>query len=146
MQFAGSAASSWFTTAAIAAAGIAAAKSRSDSGKLSNIQFQQQAQQEADASRDREIERRRRLVSALSAQNAEAGASGATPGIGSRSAIALSDARRSAYEDIADRASSGRRSLLLRLSGREAKNQGNLAAFGTLLGTSTDVLKSWPKK
>jgi hypothetical protein len=140
MQAAGAAAGSWLTYATIAA-GALSAKSSIDAGKLTSIQYQEQAKQEADASRDREIERRRRLVTALASQNAEAGAGGATIGLGSRSAIALSDARRASYETLADRASTGRRSLLLRLSGKEAKNQGNLNALSTLLGTAADVSK-----
>lgn len=132
--------------ALIAGAGVAAASSQVAAGKMRNIEYKEQAQQEQDAARDREIDRRRRLVSALASQNAEAGALGATTGVGSGAAIALTDARRANYESLADRATTNRRSLMLRTAGKFARRQGNAAAVATLLDTGTDVANAWPGK
>lgn len=103
--------------------------------KFQEIQLKEQAQQERDAARDREVERRRRLVQALASQNAEAGAVGAAPGVGSRAAIALADARRANFESLADRASTNRRALLLERAGAEAARQGRYQARAGLIQT-----------
>lgn len=134
----------WVAVGSLLAAGAGGAIAQRRAGQYQDIQYRQQAQQEQDASRDREIDRRRRLVSALASQNAEAGALGAAPGVGSRAAIALTDARRAGYESLADRASTNRRSLLLRSAGREARKQGNLGAFATAAETTAQVIDAWP--
>jgi hypothetical protein len=122
--------------AAVLGAGALQAGQQRRAGALMEIEHKEQAQQETDAARDREIERRRRLVSALAAQNAEAGALGAAPGVGSRAAVAIADAKRASYENLADRASTNRRAITLRTGGREARKQGNLQAGATLLSSA----------
>lgn len=128
----------------IIASGALAASSQRQAGKFQEIEYKERAQAETDAGRDREIDRRRRLVAALASQNAEAGALGAAPGVGSRAAVARADAKRAAYEIGADRASTGRRALLLRSAGREARRQGNYAAVGTLLDTAVGAMETFP--
>ena len=128
------------------ASGVIGAKAQSNAGKAAKIQYQQQARGEETAAKDREIARRRRLVSALASQNAEAGALGITPGVGSRKAIALADAKRASFEGLSDRASTGRRAVMLRSAGKAAQREGNLAAASTLLGTATDTLNAWVPK
>lgn len=131
-------------TALTVAAGATAVAAYKSSGDYDKIAYEERAKSEADAARDREIDRRRRLVSALSSQNAEAGAVGAAPGIGSRKAIALSDARRASYESLADKANTGRRSLMLRAAGKQAKRQGTTNALVTAMGTAEDTIEGWP--
>lgn len=135
----------WVAVGSLLAAGAAGAVAQKREGQYQDIQYREQAQAETDAARDREIDRRRRLVAALSSQSAEAGAVGAAPGVGSRAAIALSDARRAGYESLADRSSTNRRALLLRSAGKHARRQGNLQAGATLLGTTADVIEAWPQ-
>lgn len=135
----------WALIGSLIAGTAAAAQTQRNSGKMADIQYREQAQQETDAARDREIDRRRRLVSALASQNAEAGALGVTPGVGSRAALVLSDAKRARYENLADRAGTGRRALVLRSAGRNARKQGDLAAASSLLGGSADILEAWPR-
>jgi len=159
MQFAGTAATTTTTTAAATAgrtamdwaqfgaiigAGVLQASAQRNLGKLQEQRYKEQADQELSASRDREIERRRRLISALASQSAEGGVLAAAPGVGSRAAIAMADAKRAGYEGLADRATTGRRSLLLRRAGKEARKQGNVAALGTVLGTARDALAAYP--
>lgn len=134
----------WAIVGSLIAGTVASAQQSRNAGKLADIQYREQAQQETDAARDREIERRRRLVSALASQNAEAGALGVAPGVGSRSALAMSDVKRARYENIADRASTGRRSLMLRSAGRHARKQGDLGAASTLLGGAAEIMDAWP--
>lgn len=125
-------------------AGGATAIAQRNAGAQADIDARERAQQETDAYRDREIERRRRLVSALASQNAEGGALGAAPGVGSRAAIAMSDARTAGLDSLSDRASTNRRALLMRQGGRFAKRQGNLAAGATLLDTAGSTMNNWP--
>ena len=113
-------------------------------GKQAQIEYKEAAQRELDSARDREIERRRRLVSALASQAAEGGAIGAVPGIGSRAAITLRQAKEASYDTLADRATSGRRALMLRQAGNQAKKQGLLGAGATLLQTGVSVADQWP--
>jgi hypothetical protein len=130
----------------VAGAGAATAVAHHRAGEFQAIQYREQAQQETDANRDREIERRRRLVAALASQNAEAGAFGTAPGVGSRAAIALSDARRAQYESLADRAGTGRRSLMLRSSAKESRRQGNTLALASAIDTAGGVMEVLPGK
>lgn len=126
------------------ATGLLGAASTYRSGGFQQIEYNERAQAELDASRDREIDRRRRLVAALASQNAEAGAIGAAPGVGSRAAQARADARRAAYETGADRATTGRRALLLRKAGSEAKRQAGYLTAATLLDTGLGALDTFP--
>lgn len=133
----------WAIVGSLIAGTVASAKASSNAGKMASIQYREQADQETDAARDREIDRRRRLVTALASQNAEAGALGIAP-VGSTSAIALSDVRRARYETLADKAGTGRRSLMLRSSAKHARSQGALTAGATLLGGAGDIMEAWP--
>ena len=127
-------------------AGGSQAISQIRAGQQAEVEYKERAQQELDAARDREIERRRRLVSALASQNAEAGALGAMTGFGSRAAIALSDARRASLDSLTDRASTNRRALMLRSAGAEARRQSYLGAATTLFETASQTIRAWPGK
>lgn len=124
--------------ATVVAGGLAANEQR-NAGKWAEIQHAEAAEQELTAAKDREISRKQRLIEVLAVQNAEAGALGASVGFGSRAAIALTDAKRAQYDMISDRASTGRRALILRSEGREAARRGNMQAVGTLLDTAVSA-------
>jgi len=125
-------------------AGGVAARSAHNAGKATEIQYKEQAKQEEVSARDREIERRRRLVQALSSQNAEAGAAGIDPTTGSRRAMTLEDARLAQMDSLTDRAMTNRRAINLRSAGRNARRQGDLQAAGSLLNTGASVADGWP--
>lgn len=113
-------------------------------GKAIQIERKQQIQQETDAARDRDIERRRRLVTALASQNAEAGALGVANS-GSRSALAITDASNAARDSLTDRAMTGRRALLLKAQGKEARNQANIQSAATLMDAAATGYKAFGK-
>jgi len=124
------------------ATGVLSAEATKRAGDFRRDQYESQAKDELDSARDREIERRRRLISALASQNAEAGALGATPGIGSVAAIAKADARRASYESLADRVGTSRRTLLLKSAAKQATKQAKLGIFGTAADTASSFIGS----
>jgi hypothetical protein len=125
--------------AATVGATAVSVKASQNAGKAAQIQHNEQAKQEEMAARDREIERRRRLVQSLASQNAEAGAMGIDPTTGSRRAITLEDQRRSQMDSLTDRAMTGRRALMLRSAGRNARSQANLESAATILNTTSTI-------
>lgn len=134
-----------FAALALFAAGTGAQiKAQQNAGKAAQIEYKQRAQQEVDAGRDREIDRRRRLMSALSSQNAEAGALGIDTS-GSRTALALTDARMASRDSLTDRAMTNRRATMLISAGREARNQANLQSGATLLDSVSTGYQAFGK-
>jgi hypothetical protein len=127
--------------ATLVSGALAVSQQRKSAG-MQEIAFKEQAKQEETAARDREIERRRRLVSALASQNAEAGAFGLDPATGSRRAIQLEDARRANLDSLTDRAMTSRQAVTLRSQGRAARRQGNVAAGQTLLSTYQSTVQA----
>ncbi len=115
-------------------------KSTQNAAKAQAIQYREQAKDEQSQAKDREIERKRRLVSALSAQAAEAGHAGVDPSIGSRRAIALDDIMQKGYDSQIDSSRTNRRSLLLRNAARDARRQGDLKAAGIVLNSAAQAL------
>lgn len=126
--------------AAVAAGTYASVRSSQNAAKATEIQYNEQAKDEASAARDREIERRRKLVQALSSQAAAAGASGVDQSVGTRKAIALADLNAASYDSLQDRARTNRRSLLLRGAGKNARRQGNLESAGIVINAAADQL------
>lgn len=125
--------------AATVAGTAVSVKASQDAGKATQIAHKEQAKQEEMAARDREIERRRRLVQALASQNAEAGAAGLDPTVGSRRAITLEDQRRAGLDTLTDRAMTSRRALNLRAAGKNARRQANLESAATILNTASTL-------
>lgn len=126
----------WLTLAASAGATYASVRSSRNAAKATEIQYEEQAKDEASAARDRELERRRRLVSALSSQAASAGAAGIDQSVGTRKAIAINDIKASETENVTDAARSNRRSRYYRQAGSNAAAQSDLQAAGTVLNTA----------
>jgi hypothetical protein len=125
-------------------AGGASVVSQRRAGALQQIAYKEQAKQEEFSARDREIERRRRLVQAIASQNAEAGALGLDPTMGSRRAIMLEDVKRARFDDLTDRAMTTRRATSLKSAGRESRRQANFQSDVTLLDTAGSVANAWP--
>lgn len=110
-----------------------------NAAKAQEIQYKEQAKDEQVGARDREIERKRRLVSALSAQAAEAGAAGVDPTVGTRRALALDDVKEAGYDSQIDQARTNRRSLLLKSAAKDARRQGDLQGAGAILSAGATV-------
>lgn len=116
---------------ALAGTGLAAAQ-QYRSGKLQEYQFKAEAAQEGDAARQREIDRKRNLLRALASQRASAAAGGADFS-GSLGNLARVDIEQAATDLEYDKVNTGRRTRVLRASGKEAAKAGELAAGASLL-------------
>lgn len=125
--------------AAVAIGGGLSAMAQIRAGQAESVALKEKATQEQDSARDREIQRRRQLIRTLASQNAIAGASGVDPTAGSMQAIALRDIRDAETESIMDRSVTGRRTALLRMQAKQAKQQGYLGAGATVLDTAFKV-------
>jgi len=125
----------------LAAGTYLTARSQVNASKAQEIQYKEQAKDEQSNARDREIERKRRLVSALSSQAAAAGQMGVDQTVGSRKAISMEDVRQGGYDSQTDSARTNRRALLLRKAGRDARTAGNLQAAGTIINAADTARK-----
>lgn len=117
---------------ATVASSAMAAKSSKDAGKAQEIEFKQAAIQEQDAARESELDRRSRLVRALSSQVTTRAAQGLDMS-GSAQAIAMSDASSADLGLLTERVNVGRRMTSLRAQGREASRQGRIGAATSIL-------------
>jgi hypothetical protein len=117
---------------ATVASGAAAGVSARNAGKAQKIELEQAAIQEQDAARESELERRTRLVRALSSQVTTRAAQGLDMS-GSARAIALSDASEADLGLLTDRVNSQRRATSLRNQGRQAAAQGRIGMFTSIL-------------
>lgn len=134
-----------FAALALFAAGTGVQiRGQQNAGKAIQIERKQQVQQETDAARDRDIERRRRLMTALASQNAEAGALGVANS-GSRAALAMTDAGNAFRDSLTDRAMTGRRALMLTAQGKEARNQANIQSAATLMDAVSTGYQAFKK-
>lgn len=120
--------------AATAASGAMTAVSARNAGKAQQIELNQAAIQEQDAARESELDRRSRLVRALSSQVTTRAAQGIEMS-GSARAIALSDASEADLGLMTDRVNVGRRTTSLRRQGRQAAAQGRIGAASSILDT-----------
>lgn len=116
-------------------AGVLSAVSARYAGIAQKQAYKQQATQERDAARQREVERRRNLLRALSSQNASAAARGVAFS-GGVAAIAQQDIKEAQEDLLVDRVNSKRKIAAFKAAGRNAKQQGNLEAVGSLLDTA----------
>lgn len=124
-----------------AGAGVAAAAQQRRTGKLQEFQYKEQEKQEGDSARQREITRKQNLLRALASQNAGAGAAGVSME-GSIKNLARVDIEQAASDLEIDSANSARRGRVLRASGREASQAGNIAAAGSLIDTANTAYKN----
>lgn len=140
---AGVTAAQWIYYSLLAVGTGAQVRSTQNAAKAQAIQYKEQAKDEQVGARDREIERKRRLISSLSAQAAEAGAAGVDPTIGTRRAIAMDDVREAGFDSQVDSARTNRRSLLLKSAAKDARRQGNLQSAGLVINAGAQVAKDY---
>lgn len=133
----------WVALAAAVTAGVGSAVMQRNAGIQQSNEMKRAARAEGDAARGREIERKRALLRALSAQNARAGAMGATME-GSLAAIARNDIRDATNDLLVDRSNTRERIADLQAGARFARNQGNLGAAVSLLDTGAKTYSAWP--
>lgn len=129
----------WIYYGLLAGGTAAQVRSTQNAAKAQAIQYKEQAKDEQAGARDREIERKRRLISSLSAQAAEAGAAGVDPTVGTRKAIAMEDVRQKGFDSQTDSGRANRRSLLLKSQAKEARRQGNLKSVGIVLNAGAQI-------
>lgn len=117
----------------LAAAGSAVAAYGSyEAGKAQQYEYKRQAEQEKLSARDREIERRGRLLKALS-QRTVAAASGGAALEGSPTALINRDFREYSLESQSSAATSASNQAGLRAAGSNARRLGTINAVGNLL-------------
>jgi len=121
-----------------AAGSAAAAYGNYQQGKATQYEYQRQAEQEKLAARDREIERRNRLLRALS-QRTVAAAAGGSSLEGSPAALINRDVREFNLESLSSEASSASTQAGLRAAGTNARRIGTIKAVGNLLDFATAV-------
>jgi hypothetical protein len=129
----------YIAIAATAAGGAVTAINTRNAGITQDYAAQAQAREEEMAARDQEVERRKKLISALAAQNAEAGASGAMSGVGSQLAINKTIVRDATRDLETNRVIGAETAARLRRAGKSARAQGNTATLGTLFDTVGSV-------
>lgn len=124
-----------------AAASVGGGYASHQAGQVQSDALKAQAREERDAAREREVERKRRLISALSSQSAMRGAQGGDIGVGSLRAVAQSDIKTAERDSLYDarRTSARRRSLLT--SASAARRQGNIEGAVTLADASLDIMR-----
>jgi len=115
-------------------------RSTQNTAKAQAIQYKEQAKDEQSAARDREIERKRRLISSLSAQAAEAGATGVDPTVGTRKAIAIDSVAEGGYDSQTDSARTNRRSLLLKSAAKDVRSAADLQSAGLALNAGAQAV------
>jgi hypothetical protein len=121
------------------ASGLLQAHTARRQGQQEQVALEMQARQEEGAAREREVERRRRLVRALSSQIAVRGRQGIDMGSGSAAAIARSDASLADLDRMTGRVNVQRQTAQLRQQGRMARRMGRTRAATSLLDTGRDV-------
>jgi len=102
-----------------------------------------QARQEKDAAQQREIERRRDLMRALSAQNAQAGAAGVETS-GSTQGLMLTDIKQNQQDLLTDVSNTSLKNRDLRQRAANARRAGTWGAVGGLLETAKGAAGAWP--
>lgn len=102
--------------------------------------YKAQIQQEKMRARDEAIQRRERLLNAVSLQSARVGASGIT-NQGTPEQVFNADLTNFNYEDLAARATSGQTQTTMMQQGKAARSRGNLAATISLLDGGANYWK-----
>jgi len=121
--------------------GAIQAKAAYDSGKFQESMYKEQAKAEKDALKQREIERKRRLINALSLQTVHSAKGNIDPGSGSRLAITKSDVQQAQLDSFADQYRTSRSRNLLIAQGGAARRAGTYGAIGSLADTTATVTK-----
>lgn len=128
------------SSAALAtASGIQSARATRKAGKVAEAQSKIDAAAEGDAARQREIDRKQKLLRAISTQVAQAGAAGVRFEEGSPAAIARLDIEEANRDLRIDRANTRQRERGLIAQGRAARSAANAEANKTLLDTAGRV-------
>jgi hypothetical protein len=124
--------------ALVAAGGVTAAIQQRNAGIIASNQYTAQVRTEGNAAKQREIERRQALMRTLATTNARAGAMGVETS-GSIGGIIRKDIKENQQDLLVNAAnySARRRDLLTAAS--NARQQGNLAAVGSLLDTAAQM-------
>jgi hypothetical protein len=125
------------------ATGVLGYQASVNAGKLSEIEASQKAQQESDAAKEREIDRKRRLVRAISNQTATAAARNIDISSGSARAVALSDIRAAERDQLGDTVNTSRRRRSLLFQGSQAAAQGRLQGAASLLDTGINAYRDF---
>jgi hypothetical protein len=123
-----------------AASSTVAAVSSVQAGNAQKAEFQRQAEQEKLAARDREIERKGRLLKALSSRNVAAATSGGTLE-GSPAALIKSDMRQYNLESLSSSAGSASTVSGLKAAGTNAQRLGYINATSSLLDAGSSLAK-----
>jgi uncharacterized membrane protein YebE (DUF533 family) len=121
-----------------AASSAVAAYGSYQSGKAQQYEYQRQAEQEKLSARDREIERRNRLLKALSQRTVAAASSGAALE-GTPSALINRDFREYSLESLSAQASSASTQAGLRAAGTNAKRIGTINAVSNIIDFASSV-------
>jgi len=103
-------------------------------GNARKSEYKMQARQEEFASKDREVQRRKRLVSALASQNAYRGATGVRAFEGSSAAVMNSDRDQFEYDQTMGAANISMTQQSLLTSGKYAQQSGYMSAGASMLG------------
>ena len=129
-----------------AASSVAAAYGSYQQGKAQQYEYKRQADQEKLAARDREIERRNRLLGALSRRTVAAASSGAALE-GTPTALINRDVREYGLESLSAQASSASTQAGLRAAGSNARKAGTINAIGNLFDAAGSLSQiNRPKK
>lgn len=127
--------------AATAVAGGLSAYQQYKAGKITEQEYKLQAKQEGDAARQREIERRRGLLSALSSQNAQAGAQGVALA-GSPAAMMNRDIKDFRNDLMYDQANTKTSQRILRSRGSAAAAAGKIGAIQSIVDTGSSIYQA----
>lgn len=129
-----------------AAVATTAAYGTYQQGKAQKYEYKRQADQDKLAAKDREIERRSRLLKALSQRTVAAASSGAALE-GTPTALINRDFREYSLESLSAQASSASTQAGLRAAGSNAKRIGTINAVGNLFEAAGSLSQiNRPKK
>jgi hypothetical protein len=123
------------------AAGVASAAMQYKAGQAQSAQYKEQAKSEEVAAGQREIERRRSLIRALSAQNASAGAAGVETS-GSIGGIIRRDIKDNQNDLLYDSANTKTRQRAFRSRASNSVTQGTIGAATSLIDTGKTYYKA----
>jgi hypothetical protein len=124
------------------ASGVLAASSARNAGIAQNQEYKAAARQEKDAARQQEIDKRRKLLLALSSQNAQAGAQGVSTARGTgKAALMQKDIDDNREDLLTDTVNTKRKQNLMIAKGRNAQRTGEVNAISSLLDTAAKSAK-----
>jgi hypothetical protein len=144
----GSMAAGAATLAAAAATvytGVSAAQQARTAGKVTQAETEIAARAEGDSARQREIERKRMLLRALSAQQAGAAAAGIRSDQGSPATLMNLDIAQARGDNDVDNLNTRTRQRALRMRGANAASAGSAQANATLVDTGLRTYQAFGK-